>query len=322
MEPLLLKRKPTYVPVDLESFIIDTNPGFDIFLKNPSLDKHVLFCSGDTVFTDYKRQTLLRNNVQEVYILEQDQARHTRYIEGNLGVLLERDVIDVKQKTDYLFRCADNIMTDTIDNPTARGNVGRSTKYVNSLIHFIGEQKKYFSDFQQHTGDEYSISNHCLNVCIYALAFARRLRMDNFTVMESIGIGCLFHDIGMASIPQDIIMKKGPLEDGERKAVHQHPRLGAHIVRGLFEANNDIQNIVEQHHERVDGSGYPYALKGNEISELVRLVSIVDVFDALNNKRPYRRKYTVFEAFKVMTTELKDKLDPTFLRHFIMMFAK
>jgi putative two-component system response regulator len=99
--------------------------------------------------------------------------------------------------------------------------------------------------------------------------------------------GAELHDIGKISIPEPILDKPGPLTPEEFAIVKQHPLQGIRMVEPL-QSLRDVFPIIRSHHERLDGTGYPDGLRGDEISLLVRAVSVADVFDALASHRPYR----------------------------------
>ena len=100
-------------------------------------------------------------------------------------------------------------------------------------------------------------------------------------------VAVLMHDIGMAFLPLDIIHKPSTLDPSERKKVEVHPQLGAQLLSRMS-GFDDSAKMVEQHHERIDGQGYPFGLKGEEICEGARILAIADTFDAMTSERPER----------------------------------
>ena len=138
-----------------------------------------------------------------------------------------------------------------------------------------GRTMTYCWEICQHCKNDYNFSDeYCHIVPVYAT----------------------FHDIGKIAIHDDILHKSGPLNKTEMDLVRQHPKIGLDLVQkirnyhgGDYITNFDIlENIVAQHHERLDGSGYPYGLKGNEISVEAQIVMVADAFDAMTSVRPYK----------------------------------
>ncbi len=119
------------------------------------------------------------------------------------------------------------------------------------------------------------------------------------------------HDIGKIGIPDKILLKPGKLDDEEWKLMYQHPEFGATIIG---EHNSDLlkmsREIALAHHEKWDGSGYPYGLKGEEIVLAARIVAIADVFDALTTERPYKKAWEVDDAVKLINENAGSHFDP------------
>ena len=122
------------------------------------------------------------------------------------------------------------------------------------------------------------------------------------------------HDVGKIGIPDQILLKPGPLTDEERKVIQTHPQIGADIIgKHDNELLATARTIALTHHERWDGTGYPQGLKGDQIPLMGRIVAIADVFDALVNKRPYKEALPVSQALAIMAEERGKLFDPHLL---------
>ncbi|MGD9727548.1 MAG: HD-GYP domain-containing protein [Nitrospiraceae bacterium] len=116
--------------------------------------------------------------------------------------------------------------------------------------------------------------------------------------LHRLATAALVHDIGIFSIPQNILTKTGRLTPDERILIEEHPRLGSEIIRQSGESYHWLADVVLQAHERWMGQGYPNKRKGREINELAQMIGVVDVFDALVSPRPYRRRFLPHEAMR------------------------
>lgn len=134
--------------------------------------------------------------------------------------------------------------------------------------------------------------------------------------IEQIRVAGLLHDVGTLSIPSDLINKPGVLTEDERKVVNQHPVLGAQLLRPI-RALRDICEILENHHERWDGTGFPHGLRGEEIPLPARIVAIVDSYHALISDRPYRSALSQEDAIKVLKEGAGKQWDPFLVDIFI-----
>ncbi|WP_456276011.1 HD domain-containing phosphohydrolase [Bacillus sp. AK128] len=135
----------------------------------------------------------------------------------------------------------------------------------------------------------------------------------------------ILHDIGKAGIPEGILYKPGPLTTFERKIIEMHPLMGTDILNKIStNMNNELitslevaENIIMHHHEKWDGTGYPHGLKGENIPLEARLVSIVDVYDALTSRRAYKEAWTKQEALSYLNEQKGIQFDPILTKLFI-----
>lgn len=121
----------------------------------------------------------------------------------------------------------------------------------------------------------------------------KRVFDDNF--LESLHIASLLHDIGKIGIPESILNKNGPLDPEETKRMQEHPLIGVTILQPIRELEDSVAG-VKYHHEKYDGSGYPYKLKGDEIPLIASIIAVADTYDAMTTDRPYRKALSKQEA--------------------------
>ena len=159
-----------------------------------------------------------------------------------------------------------------------------------------------------------STYQHCLLVAGLAAAFGRQLGFAAVDRRLLTGAAIL-HDIGKARIPLEILNKTGKLDLGEFQIMRKHPEFGHEMLiqQGYFE--REVADVARSHHEYLDGSGYPDGLCGSRISDLVRMVTICDIFAALIERRSYKRPMPAATAYKLMV-QMSGKLDMDLLRAF------
>jgi putative nucleotidyltransferase with HDIG domain len=155
---------------------------------------------------------------------------------------------------------------------------------------------------------------HCLFVTGFAVAFAQHLGMREDD-QRRLARAALLHDVGKAFIPVEILDKPGKLTDEEMGQIRQHPRLGYEALTKQGGFPPEMLDVVLHHHELLDGSGYPDGLRGDQISDIARLTTIVDIHAALVENRAYRLPFTHAKAFAIME-EMGDKLDQHLLQAF------
>jgi putative two-component system response regulator len=149
--------------------------------------------------------------------------------------------------------------------------------------------------------DSYT-EGHCTRLSEYAVATGSRLGLPE-DQLNALRRGGIVHDIGKIAVPENILMKQGPLTPEERRIMELHPVTGARICQPL-KTFKHVLPIIRHHHEKMDGTGYPDKLKGDQIPLTAQIMSVADVYDALTTDRPYRKAGTQAEAFAQLRVEV------------------
>jgi putative nucleotidyltransferase with HDIG domain len=155
---------------------------------------------------------------------------------------------------------------------------------------------------------------HSLFVTGFAVAFAQHLGMREDD-QRRLARAALLHDVGKAFIPVSILDKSEELTDEEMNEIRQHPRRGYEALAAQGSFPPEMLDVVLHHHEFLDGTGYPHGLNASQISDIVRLITIVDIYAALVEKRAYRMEYTHTRAFSMME-DMTGQLDQHLLQAF------
>ncbi|MDB5578235.1 MAG: phosphohydrolase [Bradyrhizobium sp.] len=187
--------------------------------------------------------------------------------------------------------------------------VAAENKILKAIKH--SSLREWLTTVGCHHTDTY---RHCLFVTGFAVAFAQHLGMREDD-QRRLARAALLHDVGKAYIPLAILDKPGSLTPEEMVEIRKHPRLGYDVLAAQGGFPPEMLDVVLHHHEFLDGSGYPNALSGNQISDIVRLITIVDIYAALVERRAYRMQYTHAAAFAIME-KMGDKLDQHMLQAF------
>ena len=163
--------------------------------------------------------------------------------------------------------------------------------------------------------DQYFLE-HSVNCAILMIVFARHLGFDE-TLMQQLGAGALLMDVGMAKLPLLLTEKPEGFNQAESEKMRSHVDIALAMINNIELIAEPSREVVALHHERLDGSGYPQGLQGDDISVYGRMAAIVDVYDALTSPRPYRDAYSPGAALRFMSDELQG-FDQELLAQFIL----
>jgi putative two-component system response regulator len=204
-------------------------------------------------------------------------------------------------------------VTDFLAKPVAADELLPRVKSLVLLKHFADEHEHAERVILMlaktiDARDSYT-AGHSGRVAQYASEVAGKIGLKAAEI-DDVRRGALFHDIGKIIVADSVLKKIGPLTGEERLTINEHPVAGCELLSGM-KTMRRILPIVYQHHERLDGSGYPDGISGAAIPQFVRVVSVADVFDALTTNRAYRPAMTFEQAWKVVDDEVAaGRLDP------------
>jgi putative nucleotidyltransferase with HDIG domain len=287
-----------YLPIYLEALRIDTIVDFDLYIRIG--DDLILYRASDLPFTEKTRANLLDNNVDRLFVPVDSRERYQHYIESNINQILQDKTIPEPTKAGIVYDSTKMLVKDVLANPTLNENVRRSTAMVESQVNYIIKGREAFHNLLRVMSFDYYTYTHSVNVCTFSIAFARHLGIEDEEALNHLGTGALLHDVGKTKISDRILNKRSRLTSLEMELVKRHPRWGVELMHETNMIPDESYHPILQHHERVDGSGYPEGLSNDDIHIYSRIVGIADSFDALTTQRVYQPAVETFPALRIM----------------------
>ena len=183
------------------------------------------------------------------------------------------------------------------------------------VVEIIRNRDSMIHQLDMRTLQDY-VYAHSVNTCVLSVLIAVNLDYPEAKLTD-LALGTMLHDIGMMMLPDALLLKMGNLTPEESKQVQQHPEDGFNILRTVREIPITVAHIAYQHHERVDGKGYPRNLTADKILEFAKVAAVADTFDALVSDRPYRKGMVPHEAYEVMMALADSYVDRDILHLFL-----
>lgn len=191
--------------------------------------------------------------------------------------------------------------------------VAHAAEFTERVVDICGTREEMVAALASLASHDRDTFAHVTNVCAYGVMLARTTGIDDPADLLRIGQACLLHDIGKRSIHRDILQKPGALTEDERRTINDHPRLGFEELSRWPNLTMAQWLVAYQHHERLDGSGYPVGLVGDEITPWAQLCSVVDVFDALTSRRKYRKQASAAEVMEHLRANVGTQFSGNFV---------
>jgi putative nucleotidyltransferase with HDIG domain len=309
--------------IALQSLRVDTLLNFDLYLNinESGRERLVLYRRKNILFTERALRNLIEHGAEQLYINAEDRREYHRYLEGNLQFILADESVAVEERSRVAYTCATGLVEELLEHPRSGEHIRRSKKTIAHLADYLLTGSRAFFTLLATTSFDYHTYTHSVNVAIFGMALAHKLGGYGLQEVNAIGAGLIVHDIGKSAIDRRILNKRGPLNRNEWEIMKQHPENGVRMLKDLGELTEDSLAIVADHHEKLDGSGYPRGLRGNALHPYARIAALADIFDALTTHRPYKLAERTFPALRIMREEMGNGLDQVLFREFVMLLG-
>ena len=182
------------------------------------------------------------------------------------------------------------------------------SKFLDEIERDIFDNKEIlYQVFNMFSMDMYTYK-HSVDVAILAMLIGKELGY-NMKDIKLLGFGGILHDIGKSQIPVEVLNKKGKLTEDEWTLLQTHPEKGYELIKDVITLNGHVKQMVRYHHERNDGSGYPFALQNEELTEFIKIIIVADIFNAIASNRIYRTALTPEKIIEYIHQETVYRLD-------------
>jgi HD-GYP domain-containing protein (c-di-GMP phosphodiesterase class II) len=286
------------IPVALHTLSPTSVLDYDLFLWANDKSSPVLYRERNLPFTREDIDRLLAVGVGTLYLPVDDHARFRKYLQesvvDNANVAPHERYRTLKELNRSVFEAA-------LLGRNLNAMVQVADTHASKLAEIICDRELILDDLFRLMDHDYYTYTHATNVCTYSIVLAHSLGFTDVTELTSIGTAALLHDLGKRFISPDVLNKPGKLNDEEWDLIRQHPSNAFDELVARGDLSWDQLMLVYQHHERLNGRGYPVGLCEDEIHDWARIGAIADVFDALTSDRPYRKPDSIEESCRIIS---------------------
>ena len=279
----------------------------DVLGKPVYDDKCQLLLAKDVSLTSNYIERLKKANIQCIYI---DDALSE-------GLEAENVIPDeLKIKSIATVKTAFKDLSDRKGSSYNIKSIESIKQIVDEMMHIIYENPSTLYCMTELMGTDMYTYNHSAEVAALSMLVAKSMKMND-TFIQKIGVGAILHDVGKMGVPAEILNKVDPLDEVESKLMKEHPQMGYDLLKDNDYISPISRQIVLLHHEKLNGSGYPFMMSGEQIPIHVRIVTLCDIFNAISSNRAYKRRMNADEALELIRAEAIYELDRDIYYHLL-----
>lgn len=309
-----------FYPLSLSALEPGQEAPFAIYLRAGQSNYYLYLPAGSRLNHECYHH-LCQSRITTVYVPGRDRDAQIEYLLKLVEQVVQNRELTLQTKVAVVYDTAQQLVQEALLRPIPE-TIRNCETAARAQVELILSEPQSLFQFLRISKFDYHTSTHSVNVCFMLVAFLHHLDKElDKPALNQFSLGALLHDIGKIQIKKRILDKPGKLTPAEFAEIKKHPVLGLEIVRASYPVPRRAETIILQHHEDLDGGGYPFGLRAEALPMCSRLARIIDIYDALTSYRPYRKPMAPFNALSLMWHEFKGKLDRELLREFIQILG-
>ncbi len=302
----------SFIPVSVSTLSSSVTLGMNLFRPSEQQGKYQLYREASYPFTDSDLIRLRERGISQLFIQQQDRETYQQYLRDLAFQASGESKVPISARAQALGSVVRDVLAGAFERRDGDETVSLASELGFATANIVCEDAFAASDLSRVLNHDYATFTHSTNVALYAGILAKQLGYQHADV-QLITTGGLLHDFGKLEIDEKILRKPGRLDEVEFRAVRRHPTSGFVQLAGREDLTEGQLMMVYQHHERIDGTGYPVGLVDQEIHPWAKLCAVVDVFEALTSHRPYRSPMPKKRAIELMQRDAGQAFEPEIL---------
>ena len=315
------RRSGNFVPIRVEHLKPGSPLDFALYIDGSETGRVMYLEPGQELKEEV--QARLKKEGVRLFIHRSAVSKYRNHQESHLKDLLIRsDKVDDFHVAALAYDLSLTVMEAAFQNPDP-ASIGRAGESLQTTVGLIMERDQAIFQLLKTISSSPELHVHSCNVAIMGLGLAKSLIAQGVEInVQALAPALFFHDVGHTLAAREHQDRSEPLTPAEWKLMEPHLDAGLDLLAKAGLVNEEVETSVRQHHERMDGTGYPDHLKGDEISLWARICAIADVYDVLTTDRPGYRRRSGLAAGKYMMRDLEGQFDQDLLRRFFTLFKR
>lgn len=305
-----------FEPVPLSSLRPDHPIPFRLYLQISGC--FIQHQGRDAILDDFGQEELLGMNVDTLWVPLDELDEYLTYLSEHLSFACNQPSHSSEKKIGRCYNSGIAVTRQALTRPERDKALTAAEQVVAVATRLLEREGYRYSRLAKVLTQQDCIFDHSMRVCLYGLLLGHHV---GYEPIETLGVALLYHDAGKLDVPARILQKQGPLTSEDWKQVTQHPSLGLKRTKVIERLPDVAQDVIQNHHEKLDGSGYPRGLDGADLSPATRIASIVNHFDSRTSQRPHRDARATLDVIRAMMTNESSRFDADYLRAFLELLA-
>jgi len=297
----------SYLPIYLQAMMVGEKLSFSLYVKvsaeDPQEVKFLPFLEAEEILEPSWVEILEKLGIDRFYFHRNDLDLVIAYLNNHLLLLDVRREDQPKEKLFVLVEHLNFSLYRSFNSAHLGRHIHLAQIQVDRLVQELQKDPTSLKLVWDLLYQHYSLYNHSLNVCLLGIGlmlFLHKSRHESLIM----GLACLFHDLGLTRIPEELLYRPEPLNPQEKETIKKHPHLGYRMLKENNSVSPEVMQLVLEHHENADGSGYPQGLPQSKQHPWTRIIRLVDAYDGLTGHRPFRQALKPFAALKAIQDQV------------------
>ena len=252
---------------------------FDIFIKLSSNRYVKILHAGDTLSKNRLDKYKEEKSVEYLYFQKSDLYKYVKFGSYFAKQVVDAKKINLNKKVKFLQNVTEKFLENSFEEGMKPQIVDQGKELAENMYQLIKKNNDLYNILRSYQDFDPNAFTHAYLVSLFSAAIIKQFDWQSKTTLESTSLGCFFHDIGKMYLPKELLhLKVKDMSEEQFAEYKRHPELGHQAVESNTAINNSVKQIILQHHEHYDGSGFPYAVKGSKILTLSNVVCLADNF--------------------------------------------
>lgn len=298
----------TLIPISHLTLSSLFSVGANVYVRPKGSKEVILFLAADQIATPEALELLANSPDIKLFISQDESHTFQKHLRDNFDLWFEGAGISAYNKAAMLSEVVRNVLSDEFTRNDTHSIVDATKRLGVQVARLATEKSLTGAELCQILHHDYGTFTHSGNVAFYCSLLAAELGYAGEELAD-IATGGLLHDLGKLDIDERVLNKRGKLDEFEFRIIKEHPLAGFRRLTKVNEATQTQLLMTYQHHERIDGKGYPVGVGGDDIHIASRICSVADVFEAMTSNRPYRGALSHRQTLEIMAEGVNQSFD-------------